>query len=1527
MKKLFLILVVMLCLPIFLFTKNYTKLKGEDVKFKDVPIVVIIKDKNDIEKFNNYSTKKLDNIGTYNLVIPYSVFKTVRDSIPELNMQINNPRFSVNKINETMGSWTLVTSVEGNNEEWHDGDWTEGTSSTSSIPYSSWGGLGLDSYNTTGSAYWITQSINPSAEQLKIVFRCLGTEWGVGQYVDLFLRDFSDWSWVAAGTITDKNNQEWYIDAINISKNVLNGRCDLIATSNDGYVFDYIKFYQVCNIPTTPTNVSASDGDYCDKIRITWSSVTGATKYKIVRGSTTLEENWTGLSYDDGNAGTSSYEYKVYAGNGCGWSGYDSDNGYRSIAPNSPTNVSASDGDYCDKIRITWSSVTGATKYKIVRGSTTLEENWTGLSYDDGNAGTSSYEYKVYAGNGCGWSGYDSDNGYRNTSPAKPANFQASDGNYESYVSLTWANVSGANGFTIKRDDEIIMSSNSWATTYQDNSAIQGMVHSYSIQANDNCGQSSDWATDTGWRPTYIRGKISSKNGTGIHGITVTTDGKSNQTDNNGNYMIKDLNYGTSSQTFQVIPSLLRHYFSPEKQSVLLNKNQQYMENVNFTDTSSFSVKGQIIFTNTSCGVKGVHILIDGKETDPNTITDDNGEYNLALFYGEHTIKVMLEGHKFDNESQTIKVENDITNVNFIDNTSYLVTFKAQTGCNELVPNIKFKIESGECFDVSLTSGSNGTISTTLPPINYIASAYSSEHPDWFADNNITFTLLKDTSITFLHNLPLHVEVEGMPTSSDCNNGLYAIQSEDSANLRLSVRNSTGCIIENATVIVTDNVGDVAEDIILSAPNGMINYTLKGGEPANNNPPNYTKTIIFQVKKENYNTTNEIIQIPVVVTGNKLVSESFTTSIPNIPIRILHDPPGDMSYSHHEEKFKFNQKYIFSFENSIGTNVKVGTSAGFGNWNLGVSGALGAKAVSMGSGEVEFEFTLSNGITSPQSSDYSNVMGPGHGDLYMGIGLNIFYGIGERVKINGCKVEVDSLILWGPSNISTTYFYTANHIKSQIMEMDCDLLEDPDNVSACKKSWENILNMNIGYDNVISEKEKESLEFIANKSIVGGASVSTYIEEATIKKSLFYSTQVEINTEVAAFFSIPFLEGGASVEMGVTVGNSTSSSQSYTTTTGYYLGDDDPGDIFNVDIYRDLIFGTPLFISNSSSSSCPWELYTTPAQNVSVNAIGHQIQNVQNSAQAVFEIRVNNENTTQNSSKEYRIWVPQELNKSYACIQINGGSPDINATIADYANFNVTVSYCGGTISDTSKFAIVGSSRCDASVADTIWFQVNWTAPCEMPTISLIDPLTGISLPDEISFKEIDSLVIYGYLPTGAETDKIVFKYKLDDNENFIEYQSVVEPTYSNANYDYYRSIWNIPAFDSIRGFNIIATNRLNDGFANSKNIYSVKIIYQPVGIANDEIKNIPVDYYLSENYPNPFNPSTKIKYSIPQTSFVTLKIYDILGREIETLVNEEKNVGYYEVNFDANRLASGIYIYKMQAGNFISSKKFILLR
>jgi hypothetical protein len=85
--------------------------------------------------------------------------------------------------------------------------------------------------------------------------------------------------------------------------------------------------------------------------------------------------------------------------------------------------------------------------------------------------------------------------------------------------------------------------------------------------------------------------------------------------------------------------------------------------------------------------------------------------------------------------------------------------------------------------------------------------------------------------------------------------------------------------------------------------------------------------------------------------------------------------------------------------------------------------------------------------------------------------------------------------------------------------------------------------------------------------------------------------------------------------------------------------------------------------------------------------------------------------------------------------------------------------------------------------------------------------------------------------------------------------------------------------------------------------------------------------FELSQNHPNPFNPSTRIQYQISSNSQVSLKVYDVLGKEVAILIDEYKTAGKYEVEFDASLLSSGVYFYKLQSGNFINVRKMILIQ
>jgi hypothetical protein len=163
---------------------------------------------------------------------------------------------------------------------------------------------------------------------------------------------------------------------------------------------------------------------------------------------------------------------------------------------------------------------------------------------------------------------------------------------------------------------------------------------------------------------------------------------------------------------------------------------------------------------------------------------------------------------------------------------------------------------------------------------------------------------------------------------------------------------------------------------------------------------------------------------------------------------------------------------------------------------------------------------------------------------------------------------------------------------------------------------------------------------------------------------------------------------------------------------------------------------------------------------------------------------------------------------------------------------------------------------------------------------------------------------------------------------------------YSIARWD--GSVWHPLGTGLRQSNNFIATPKVNsilptpDGlyiggqFTHAGDKYSnmIALYTDFVTSVEDEIDIvIPSKFQLKQNYPNPFNPSTKISYSVPTGSFVTLKVYDMLGRQVAILVNEEKPVGNYNVDFDAGTMSSGIYFYRIEAGDFVNTRKMILMK
>ena len=192
--------------------------------------------------------------------------------------------------------------------------------------------------------------------------------------------------------------------------------------------------------------------------------------------------------------------------------------------------------------------------------------------------------------------------------------------------------------------------------------------------------------------------------------------------------------------------------------------------------------------------------------------------------------------------------------------------------------------------------------------------------------------------------------------------------------------------------------------------------------------------------------------------------------------------------------------------------------------------------------------------------------------------------------------------------------------------------------------------------------------------------------------------------------------------------------------------------------------------------------------------------------------------------------------------------------------------------------------------------------------------------------------VSYGGHATGIAIDALRNVYVTGYSLNTSTYNDYATIKYNSLGKTQWVARYNGPANEADLAAAIavdVSGNVYVTGYSidpNTRDDYTtIKYVQGPVSVL--DAQSLPTLFALYQSYPNPFNPITTINYQIPQLSFVSLKIYDVLGNEIATLVNEEKYAGSYEVEFDGANITSGIYFYQLTAGSFVETKKMVLLR
>ena len=187
--------------------------------------------------------------------------------------------------------------------------------------------------------------------------------------------------------------------------------------------------------------------------------------------------------------------------------------------------------------------------------------------------------------------------------------------------------------------------------------------------------------------------------------------------------------------------------------------------------------------------------------------------------------------------------------------------------------------------------------------------------------------------------------------------------------------------------------------------------------------------------------------------------------------------------------------------------------------------------------------------------------------------------------------------------------------------------------------------------------------------------------------------------------------------------------------------------------------------------------------------------------------------------------------------------------------------------------------------------------------------------PPDAQFYHTD--IVYSYSEDGGVSWSIpAVAYSVADESNYFPSISAVEVSSGMATVHF------VAYHDPIPGISLFSENA-----ASPDAVWRYHTVQFPTTVSVGNEFGVVSDFQLEQNYPNPFNPSTTIKYSVPEKGDVTIRVFDILGAEVATLVNVTQEAGSYEINFDASKLSSGMYIYRLNAGNVSLSKKMMLLK
>ncbi|MBN2088627.1 T9SS type A sorting domain-containing protein [candidate division KSB1 bacterium] len=882
-----------------------------------------------------------------------------------------------------------------------------------------------------------------------------------------------------------------------------------------------------------------------------------------------------------------------------------------------------------------------------------------------------------------------------------------------------------------------------------------------------------------------------------------------------GIYNIKSIYYGgDTGKIFTVTPHKPGHLsWEPESRQVTLNSSATSADEVNFTDNSMIPVSGFIKYQKTECYVADVEIKEITPKGDtlslvPPIFTDESGHFTVDFEPGSsHRLLFCYKDHTFS--PSFFDVNNIIEPIAagiILDTKLRDLTVTVAGGvCECPIGNAKVSIKTTNgCFNTTVTTNGNRPLTIrNLPAAKFEVIVNELPDPQMLKDisDGVQVSLIdSNNAVKFLHIERVQAETHWPANTVRCaekGSGPYrVVQKDDTIAVKINVfreykdpktNRFNRCYLDSGSIEIVDQIADKEQKTVLyiSCPDTltpnqstMPSYKLVPGLPniVDGGEHPFQKNMTISAK-DTANQESEPITEWAYVLGHKPRGHFFTTSMPELPLHILHDPPGDESYVEFSEHNVATTTWSFDADLKAGAkfNTKVMTGIDF-EAGLGVSTETQATLTTNTSWSVDFSAEHGQSWTTSlktsesfKTSSSGEIVGE-EGDIFIGGALNIKYGITDVVKWDdtACRIKKDTTLAIYPTNFSTFFIYTENHIQDVIIpQLRYDI---KDTTSA--QAWEDILEMNA--------KNREHAEFIRNISFNSGAEY-TNVEEITKNHSFKINTKIAIDRSVALAFEgkVGGSGSGFSVEtkFGITIGGGVSHSSSQTTATKYVLSDNDLGDYFTVNVKSDSLYGTPVFELVAGASSCPWEPHTASREGVQLTMNTYAATNVDPETHAVFKLFPANISQT-HEPMTYILRAIPESNPYGAVLRIDG-QPLANAMIPVDLDSNKTKEMTllverGPYTNRYDSLKLMLCSRCayqhwldtghpipgdSVALSDTVVFSVHFEELCES-NINISYPKAGWGVNQDDH--DLLQFTIDGYDRNDPNFVRVLFEYARD---------------------------------------------------------------------------------------------------------------------------------------------------------------------